>query len=46
MIRVFDIFFSAIALLILSPIFLLIIPILKLTGEGEVFTAKKGLVKT
>ena len=46
MIRVFDIFFSAIALLILSPIFLLIIPILKLTGEGEVFYSQKGLVKT
>ena len=45
MIRVFDIFFSAIALLILSPIFLLIIPILKLTGEGEVFYSQKRIGK-
>jgi lipopolysaccharide/colanic/teichoic acid biosynthesis glycosyltransferase len=35
--RGFDIFFSAIALLILSPLFLLIIPVLFVTGEGEVF---------
>lgn len=35
--RVFDIFFSTIALLILSPLFLVIIPVLLLTGEGEVF---------
>ena len=45
MIRVFDIFFSAIALLILSPIFLLIIPILKLTGEGEVFYSQERIGK-
>ena len=35
--RLFDIFFSTIALLILSPLFIPIIFILKLTGEGEIF---------
>ena len=35
--RFFDIFFSLIALLFLSPIFLILILILKFTGEGEVF---------
>ena len=35
--RFFDIFFSLTALLFLSPIFLILILILKVTGEGEVF---------
>jgi lipopolysaccharide/colanic/teichoic acid biosynthesis glycosyltransferase len=35
--RTFDLFFSIIGLLILCPIFLLIIIILKFTGEGEIF---------
>ena len=36
-IRFFDIFFSFIALIILSPILILIILILKFSGEGEIF---------
>ena len=35
--RFFDILFSGIALLILSPLLLPIVIILRLTGEGEVF---------
>ena len=35
--RIFDIFLSGIAIALLSPILILIIVILKLTGEGEVF---------
>jgi lipopolysaccharide/colanic/teichoic acid biosynthesis glycosyltransferase len=35
--RIFDVIFSALALIILSPFFLVIIPILRFTGEGEVF---------
>ncbi|WP_286225660.1 sugar transferase [Polynucleobacter sp. HIN7] len=35
--RFFDIFFSGIALLFLAPIFLPIIFLLRITGEGEVF---------
>ena len=35
--RLLDILFSSIALIILSPLFLLITFILKFTGEGEVF---------
>jgi lipopolysaccharide/colanic/teichoic acid biosynthesis glycosyltransferase len=35
--RVFDIFFAGLALLFLSPLFLLLILILRLTGEGEIF---------
>ncbi len=37
MTRVFDIFFSAIGLLILSPLLLVVIFILSITGEREVF---------
>ena len=37
MIRLFDILFSSIALLALSPLLLIICLILRLTGEGEVF---------
>lgn len=35
--RIFDIFFSGIALVILSPIFLPLIFILRISGEGEIF---------
>lgn len=35
--RIFDVILSSIAILLLSPILILIIVILKLTGEGEIF---------
>ena len=35
--RIFDIILSSIAIILLSPILILIIVILKLTGEGEIF---------
>jgi lipopolysaccharide/colanic/teichoic acid biosynthesis glycosyltransferase len=35
--RIFDIFFSALALLVLSPLLLPIAIVLRLTGEGEIF---------
>ena len=37
LIRLFDILFSGLALLLLAPLFILIMIILKFTGEGEVF---------
>lgn len=37
MIRILDIVFSLFALLILSPLFFVVIVILKFTGEGEIF---------
>lgn len=37
MTRLLDIFFSLIALIALMPIFLVLIPLLRLTGEGKVF---------
>jgi len=37
LIRFFDIFFSALALILLSPIFIVVSIVLKLTGEHEVF---------
>lgn len=37
MTRFFDIFFSALALVFLFPLLLLVIVVLKLTGEGEIF---------
>lgn len=37
MIRVYDIIFSVLAILILSPLFIIIMIILKFTGEGEIF---------
>ena len=43
MIRCFDIFFSVIAILILSPLFVAVALILKLTGEGEVFYLQERL---
>ena len=35
--RIFDIILSSIAIILLSPILILIIVVLKLTGEGEIF---------
>ena len=35
--RIFDIFLSSIAIILLSPILIIIIVLLKLTGEGEIF---------
>lgn len=43
--RFFDIFFSGIALLILSPVFLIVLIILKLTGEGEIFFFQERIGK-
>ena len=39
--RFFDIFFSALVLIILFPIFFVIVILLKLSGEGEVFYRQK-----
>tara|TARA_B100000886_G_C20316704_1_gene446278 strand:- start:190 stop:864 length:675 start_codon:yes stop_codon:yes gene_type:complete len=41
MIRFFDIFFSLIALFILLPLFLVLILILRISGEGEIFYLQK-----
>ena len=35
--RAFDILFSSLAIIALSPVFIIVIIILKLTGEGEIF---------
>ncbi len=43
--RFFDLFFSTFALLILSPFFILIILILRMTGEGEIFFYQKRIGK-
>jgi lipopolysaccharide/colanic/teichoic acid biosynthesis glycosyltransferase len=43
--RFFDILFSGIALFLLSPLFVLIVIILKLTGEGEVFFLQERIGK-
>ena len=45
MIRFFDIFLSGLALIILSPLFILVMVILKLTGEGEIFFRQKRVGK-
>ena len=37
MVRFFDIFFSGLALIVLSPLLVPVVIILKFTGEGEVF---------
>ena len=37
MVRVYDIIFSVLAILILSPLFIIIMGVLKFTGEGEIF---------
>lgn len=43
MIRIFDIIFSSIALIILCPLLLLIALILRFTGEGEVFFVQERI---
>ena len=45
MVRIFDIFFSSIALLVLSPIFLICILFLSVSGEREVFFKQKRMGK-
>ena len=43
--RFFDIFFSVLGFLLLTPLFLLTIIILKLTGEGEIFFFQERIGK-
>ena len=43
--RLFDVLFSATALLILSPLFVPIVIILRLSGEGEVFFFQERIGK-
>ena len=43
--RFFDIILSGLALLVLSPIFIIVIFILKLTGEGEIFFLQERIGK-
>lgn len=43
--RFFDIFFSSLALLILSPLLLTIVGILRFSGEGEVFFVQERIGK-
>lgn len=43
--RLLDMFFSSIALLILSPIFFIVILALRFTGEGEIFFFQKRVGK-
>ena len=45
LIRFFDIFFSGLALLVLSPLLILVIIILKLTGEHEIFYLQERIGK-
>ncbi len=43
--RLFDIFLATFAIIILSPILIIVILILKLTGEGEIFYQQKRVGK-
>tara|TARA_B100000963_G_scaffold362025_1_gene402242 strand:- start:7627 stop:8298 length:672 start_codon:yes stop_codon:yes gene_type:complete len=43
--RVFDLAFSLIALIMLSPIFLIIMIVLRITGEGEIFFLQERVGK-
>lgn len=45
MIRFFDIIFSSIALFVLSPLFLVVIILLRFTGEGEIFYQQERVGK-
>lgn len=45
MIRFFDIFFSGFALIVLLPLFVIIIFVLKITGQGEVFFLQERIGK-
>ena len=44
--RFFDILFSSLAILVLSPLFIPVILILKFSGEGEVFYKQKRVGKS
>ena len=46
--RIFDIFFSGLAIIILSPMLIIIILVLRFTGEGEIFylQSRVGINKT
>lgn len=46
MIRFFDIIFSIIGLVILSPIFIVLYLLIRIESKGEDFTHKKELAKT
>lgn len=41
MIRLLDILFSTIAIVALTPLWIVVVPILKFTGEGEIFFGQK-----
>ena len=43
--RFFDIFFSGLALLVLSPLFIILILILRFSGEGEIFFLQERIGK-
>lgn len=43
--RFFDIFFSGLAILILSPLIILLLLILRFTGEGEIFFSQERIGK-
>ena len=45
MIRFFDVLISAITLLLLLPLFLLIVILLRFTGEGEIFFLQERIGK-
>lgn len=45
MVRFFDIFFSGLALLVLSPLLVTIVLILKFSGEGEIFFLQERIGK-
>ena len=41
--RLFDLLFSGLAIIILSPLFIMLMVILKITGEGEIFFFQKRI---
>lgn len=41
--RFFDIFFAVLAIIILIPVFIIIFPLLRFTGEGEIFYFQKRI---
>ena len=43
--RFFDVFFSILALLVLSPLIVLVVLILKFSGEGEIFFLQERIGK-
>ena len=46
LIRFFDVVFSGLALIVLSPLLIPIVLFLRFSGEGEIFSFKSVLVKT